>query len=207
MDQYSDLVTVTKPVIYISIGEIINTHTVSLNSQITPTACLLAQHLFLSVGFGRFCHPWLNWLTSFLLAAAGPSGRHRSRAQWPHPWAAGGPGRGSHCGVPHRWVEWGRKGFLRPLYTLPFWEICGKIVGGQSKTAFLDLSERLAHWQTIWSFFCSRVRNLGSNSCWFCYIKFWGKKIQTHTQTTTKKKLVGLNGQKKPSLLCCIFKT
>lgn len=31
VDQYSDLVTVTKPVIYISIGEIINTHTVSLN--------------------------------------------------------------------------------------------------------------------------------------------------------------------------------
>lgn len=30
VDQYSDLVTVTKPVIYISIGEIINTHTVSL---------------------------------------------------------------------------------------------------------------------------------------------------------------------------------
>lgn len=29
VDQYSDLVTVTKPVIYISIGEIINTHTVS----------------------------------------------------------------------------------------------------------------------------------------------------------------------------------
>lgn len=28
MDQYSDLVTVSKPVIYISIGEIINTHTV-----------------------------------------------------------------------------------------------------------------------------------------------------------------------------------
>lgn len=32
VDQYSDLVTVTKPVIYISIGEIINTHTVSLHS-------------------------------------------------------------------------------------------------------------------------------------------------------------------------------
>lgn len=29
MDEYSDLVTLTKPVIYISIGEIINTHTVS----------------------------------------------------------------------------------------------------------------------------------------------------------------------------------
>lgn len=29
MDQYSDLVTVSKPVIYISIGEMINTHTVS----------------------------------------------------------------------------------------------------------------------------------------------------------------------------------
>lgn len=29
VDQYSDLVTVTKPVIYISIGEMINTHTVS----------------------------------------------------------------------------------------------------------------------------------------------------------------------------------
>lgn len=29
VDEYSDLVTLTKPVIYISIGEIINTHTVS----------------------------------------------------------------------------------------------------------------------------------------------------------------------------------
>lgn len=29
VDQYSDLVTVSKPVIYISIGEIVNTHTVS----------------------------------------------------------------------------------------------------------------------------------------------------------------------------------
>lgn len=28
VDQYSDLVTVSKPVIYISIGEMINTHTV-----------------------------------------------------------------------------------------------------------------------------------------------------------------------------------
>lgn len=28
VDEYSDLVTLTKPVIYISIGEIINTHTV-----------------------------------------------------------------------------------------------------------------------------------------------------------------------------------
>lgn len=34
VDQYSDLVTVTKPVIYISIGEIINTHTVSLQSTL-----------------------------------------------------------------------------------------------------------------------------------------------------------------------------
>lgn len=34
VDQYSDLVTVTKPVIYISIGEIINTHTVSLNHPV-----------------------------------------------------------------------------------------------------------------------------------------------------------------------------
>lgn len=30
VDQYSDLVTVSKPVIYISIGEMINTHTVSV---------------------------------------------------------------------------------------------------------------------------------------------------------------------------------
>lgn len=30
VDEYSDLVTLTKPVIYISIGEIINTHTVSI---------------------------------------------------------------------------------------------------------------------------------------------------------------------------------
>lgn len=35
VDEYSDLVTVTKPVIYISIGEIINTHTVSIFSLIT----------------------------------------------------------------------------------------------------------------------------------------------------------------------------
>ncbi|XP_076002971.1 ras GTPase-activating-like protein IQGAP1 isoform X2 [Genypterus blacodes] len=33
VDQYSDLVTVTKPVIYISIGEIINTHTLLLEHQ------------------------------------------------------------------------------------------------------------------------------------------------------------------------------
>uniref|UniRef100_A0A3Q3X7W2 Uncharacterized protein n=1 Tax=Mola mola TaxID=94237 RepID=A0A3Q3X7W2_MOLML len=33
VDQYSDLVTVTKPVIYISIGEIINTHTLLLDHQ------------------------------------------------------------------------------------------------------------------------------------------------------------------------------
>ncbi|XP_035991588.1 ras GTPase-activating-like protein IQGAP1, partial [Fundulus heteroclitus] len=33
VDQYSDLVTVTKPVIYISIGEIINTHTLLLAHQ------------------------------------------------------------------------------------------------------------------------------------------------------------------------------
>lgn len=31
IDEYSDLVTLTKPVIYISIGEIINTHTVSIH--------------------------------------------------------------------------------------------------------------------------------------------------------------------------------
>lgn len=30
MDQYSDLVNVTKPVIYISIGEMVNTHTVGV---------------------------------------------------------------------------------------------------------------------------------------------------------------------------------
>lgn len=35
VDEYSDLVTLTKPVIYISIGEIINTHTVSIFSLIT----------------------------------------------------------------------------------------------------------------------------------------------------------------------------
>ncbi|KAM9766181.1 ras GTPase-activating-like protein IQGAP1 isoform 2-T2 [Menidia menidia] len=33
VDQYSDLVTVTKPVIYISIGEIVNTHTLLLDHQ------------------------------------------------------------------------------------------------------------------------------------------------------------------------------
>lgn len=40
MDQYSDLVTVTKPVIYISIGEIINTHTVSLDLVCLPVSSL-----------------------------------------------------------------------------------------------------------------------------------------------------------------------
>ena len=33
IDEYSDLVTLTKPVIYISIGEIINTHTVSIHQS------------------------------------------------------------------------------------------------------------------------------------------------------------------------------
>lgn len=42
VDQYSDLVTVSKPVIYISIGEMINTHTVSLD----PIPLLLPSHLF-----------------------------------------------------------------------------------------------------------------------------------------------------------------
>lgn len=39
VDQYSDLVTVSKPVIYISIGEMINTHTVSLD-HISLTAAV-----------------------------------------------------------------------------------------------------------------------------------------------------------------------
>lgn len=39
VDEYSDLVTLTKPVIYISIGEIINTHTVSLVADVLPTVC------------------------------------------------------------------------------------------------------------------------------------------------------------------------
>lgn len=43
VDEYSDLVTLTKPVIYISIGEIVNTHTVSnflslLNCIVLPLA-------------------------------------------------------------------------------------------------------------------------------------------------------------------------
>lgn len=48
VDQYSDLVTVTKPVIYISIGEIVNTHTVSLDFLRLPvwTLCGLSdQHV------------------------------------------------------------------------------------------------------------------------------------------------------------------
>lgn len=40
VDQYSDLVTVTKPVIYISIGEIINTHTVSLSRLALSRVCV-----------------------------------------------------------------------------------------------------------------------------------------------------------------------
>ena len=40
VDQYSDLVTLTKPVIYISIGEVINTHTVSLDCMNTLVANL-----------------------------------------------------------------------------------------------------------------------------------------------------------------------
>lgn len=50
VDEYSDLVTLTKPVIYISIGEIINTHTVSillyLLNFISPSsvASLAAAH-------------------------------------------------------------------------------------------------------------------------------------------------------------------
>lgn len=38
VDQYSDLVTVSKPVIYISIGEIINTHTVRVCAVILVPA-------------------------------------------------------------------------------------------------------------------------------------------------------------------------
>lgn len=38
VDQYSDLVTVSKPVIYISIGEMINTHTVSRDLASLPAA-------------------------------------------------------------------------------------------------------------------------------------------------------------------------
>lgn len=47
VDQYSDLVTLTKPVIYISIGEMINTHTVTIwnscyfHKIITPNAKVL----------------------------------------------------------------------------------------------------------------------------------------------------------------------
>lgn len=39
VDQYSDLVTVSKPVIYISIGEIINTHTVRVCTLALIPAC------------------------------------------------------------------------------------------------------------------------------------------------------------------------
>lgn len=40
VDEYSDLVTLTKPVIYISIGEIINTHTVSGSLKyLIPSHC------------------------------------------------------------------------------------------------------------------------------------------------------------------------
>lgn len=63
VDQYSDLVTVTKPVIYISIGEIINTHTVRLNftlalSFLSPPPLQVKVHMlkyvFLSISTSMF---------------------------------------------------------------------------------------------------------------------------------------------------------
>lgn len=55
---------------------------------------------------GGFRLTWLTNITFVLLAAAGPSGRHRTGAQRPDPRAAGGPGRGSHRRVSHWWAEW-----------------------------------------------------------------------------------------------------
>lgn len=43
VDQYSDLVTVSKPVIYISIGEIINTHTVRVCAVTLVPACRICS--------------------------------------------------------------------------------------------------------------------------------------------------------------------
>lgn len=106
VDQYSDLVTVSKPVIYISIGEMINTHTVSLG-HISLTAAVKCESVAVSNLFWRLllfqlCHDPLFYL---LVAVAGPSGCNCSRTQWSHPWAPWGPGGGSYCGVSNWWVD------------------------------------------------------------------------------------------------------
>lgn len=44
VDEYSDLVTLTKPVIYISIGEIINTHTVSVLLSVASSPCSVLNY-------------------------------------------------------------------------------------------------------------------------------------------------------------------
>lgn len=54
VDQYSDLVTVTKPVIYISIGEIINTHTVRDCEVSLIPSCMIYFHDSLGCFFVLF---------------------------------------------------------------------------------------------------------------------------------------------------------
>lgn len=66
VDQYSDLITVSKPVIYISIGEIINTHTVSVCKLTLITAHMI---YFYDSQVISFFH---------LTALARSPGRHRS---------------------------------------------------------------------------------------------------------------------------------
>uniref|UniRef100_A0A8C0B2T7 IQ motif containing GTPase activating protein 1 n=1 Tax=Buteo japonicus TaxID=224669 RepID=A0A8C0B2T7_9AVES len=48
IDEYSDLVTLTKPVIYISIGEIINTHTVSIHQSQLLSCTVLTKKILLT---------------------------------------------------------------------------------------------------------------------------------------------------------------
>ncbi|KAJ8340322.1 hypothetical protein SKAU_G00349550 [Synaphobranchus kaupii] len=74
VDQYSDLVTLTKPIIYISIGEVINTHTLLLDHQ----DAIAPEH--------NDPHP---------RAAGGPRrGAHHRGSHWRKPAAARGPQQG-----------------------------------------------------------------------------------------------------------------
>lgn len=72
IDEYSDLVTLTKPVIYISIGEIINTHTVSIHQS---------QLLVISSAYKENAAPAemqhyqiQGWKLSFACSVQGPVG-------------------------------------------------------------------------------------------------------------------------------------
>lgn len=105
VDQYSDLVTVSKPVIYISIGEMINTHTVSLDHISLTSAAVKRDSWKVFTVIETCCFSCVNLLLYMLVAVAGPSGCHCSRAQWSHPWAARGPGGGSYCRVSNWWVN------------------------------------------------------------------------------------------------------